>query len=178
MTSGLLLFATNKEAARLFGELFEQHMVEKRYIAVSAKKPSKKQGTISGGMQPTRRGQWGLTNEVSNFAATQFFSFSDRGLRYYWVRPLTGKTHQIRVALKSIGAPILGDERYGGESADRGYLHAAMLSFCWGGEPYSFYSWPEQGVHFTERAQSIYNERYIMGQVSWPKFTIPKKSNS
>ena len=42
-------------------------------------------------------------------------------------RPLTGKTHQIRVAAKSIGAPLLGDSLYGGGKADRLYLHAAAI---------------------------------------------------
>ena len=42
-------------------------------------------------------------------------------------RPLTGKTHQIRVAAKSVGAPLLGDGLYGGGNADRLYLHAAAI---------------------------------------------------
>ena len=47
------------------------------------------------------------------------------------LRPLTGKTHQLRVACKSLGAPILGDARYAdkteAEREDRGYLHAAAM---------------------------------------------------
>ena len=43
-------------------------------------------------------------------------------------RPVTGKTHQIRVAAKSLGAPLLGDDLYGGAPADRLYLHAAALA--------------------------------------------------
>jgi len=40
---------------------------------------------------------------------------------------VTGKSHQIRVAAKANGAPLLGDARYGGAAADRLYLHAAAL---------------------------------------------------
>nr|HPR10609.1 hypothetical protein [Candidatus Saccharibacteria bacterium] len=41
--------------------------------------------------------------------------------------PLTGRTHQLRVHLQYIKHPIVGDELYGGEPADRLYLHAASL---------------------------------------------------
>ena len=41
--------------------------------------------------------------------------------------PETGRTHQLRVALKSLGSPIRGDSLYGGDSADRCYLHAAAI---------------------------------------------------
>ena len=44
-------------------------------------------------------------------------------------KPLTGRTHQIRVHLSSIELPILGDELYGGEKAARIYLHAKKLEF-------------------------------------------------
>ncbi len=176
LTSGILVFATNKQAAAEFGMLFEQHKFEKRYLAVSAAKPNKKQGTVAGGMVPSRRGQWRLTKQLDNFAATQFFSFAESGKRYFWLRPLTGKTHQIRVALKSIGSPILGDERYGGVAADRGYLHAVKIAFEWRGEAFDFVSWPDTGEFFTESSRTQYQDLFLMGQEIWPKFTIPKKS--
>lgn len=174
MTSGLLLFATNKEAARAFGQLFREHVMEKRYIAVSKMKPKKKQGTISGGMSASRRGQWKLTNSPENFAVTQFFSFAEGGLRFFFVRPLTGKTHQIRVALKSIGAPILGDTRYAAGAAERGYLHAFSLSFEWFGETFNFSKWPEGDAVFTDEVRQRYDELYLRSPVTWPKFKLPK----
>jgi hypothetical protein len=54
-----------------------------------------------------------------------------RALRFFALRPLTGRTHQLRVALKSLGAPILGDALYAGKEEarkeDRAYLHAAAV---------------------------------------------------
>ena len=44
-------------------------------------------------------------------------------------RPITGRTHQIRIHLASRGMPIFGDERYGGERAERLFLHAYSLLF-------------------------------------------------
>ncbi len=41
----------------------------------------------------------------------------------------TGRTHQIRVHLSSIGFPVVGDEKYGGQKAERVFLHAAKMTF-------------------------------------------------
>jgi tRNA pseudouridine32 synthase/23S rRNA pseudouridine746 synthase len=65
--------------------------------------------------------------------------------RLYLVEPKTGKTHQIRVALKSLGCAILGDKRYKGADADRCYLHAFSLSFSWQGQVMKFQCEPIEG---------------------------------
>jgi tRNA pseudouridine32 synthase/23S rRNA pseudouridine746 synthase len=168
MTSGLLIVACHADAAAVFGKMFEKHEMEKRYLALSSKKPKKKQGTIAGGMAPSRRGQWKLTNEKENFAITQFFSLSFQGNRVFLVRPLTGKTHQIRVALKSLGSPILGDLRYGGEEADRGYLHAYSLQFNWQGEVMYFVSSPSFGVHFSPELCAFVSAQLDESLLKWP----------
>ena len=60
MTSGLIIFAKNLSAAQVFQELFQQHKIEKYYLAISDKKPKKKQGLIKGDMEKSRRGMWKL----------------------------------------------------------------------------------------------------------------------
>ena len=81
-----------------------------------------------GDMKNRRGGQRILLKTTENPAITQFFSSAAKpGTRGFIVKPHSGKTHQIRVALKSIGAPILGDTLYGGEASDRLYLHAWHL---------------------------------------------------
>jgi len=168
MTSGLLVVACHSVAASIFGKMFEKHEMEKRYLALSTKKPRKKQGTIAGGMSPSRRGQWKLTQNTENMAITQFFSTYFQGLRLFIIRPLTGKTHQIRVALKSLGAPILGDLRYGGEQADRGYLHAYALQFNWQGEVKRYVCFPEFGVHFSSELRDFVAAQYDESLLKWP----------
>jgi len=149
MTSGLCLVALHKSAAQTFGRLFEARLVQKMYVAVSEKKPKKKQGIIKGGMSPSRRGQWKLTQELNNVAETRFSSCSLMpGKRLYFLAPKTGKTHQLRVAMKSIGAPILGDKRYGGGEAERGYLHACYLSFHWNDSVHSYFQLPDERGDF------------------------------
>lgn len=134
-TSGALLIARNKAAAAALSQLFEQRQISKQYIAIAAGKPSKKQGLISGDMDNVRRGNWRLLRSQNNPAQTRFSSHSLKpGYRYYLLQPLTGRTHQLRVALKSLGTPIVGDQRYGGEHHDYLHLHAWQLQFSYHGE--------------------------------------------
>ncbi len=145
MTSGLLLLARRKTVAAELGQQFAERRMIKFYMALSQAKPKKKQGLISGDMLKARRGSWKLAPSSDNPARTQFFSHGlGGGLRVFLLRPLTGKTHQLRVALKSIGAPILGDSRYAGAVAERGFLHAWYLGFELGGQAYRYSCLPEE----------------------------------
>ncbi|MDV2857863.1 TIGR01621 family pseudouridine synthase [Oceanimonas smirnovii] len=136
MTTGVLLLARNPEANRLLSAQFAERNTQKRYLAFSDRKPAKKQGLIKGGMEKSRNGSWKLTRNTNHLAITRFHSTSlAPGLRGFVLSPETGRTHQLRVALKSIGCPIIGDARYGGTAADRGYLHAWQLTFHWQGQP-------------------------------------------
>lgn len=149
ITSGLLIFAKSQQAAGELGKLFEQRKIDKIYIALSDKKPKKKQGSVIGDMKKSRNGSWKLTQTKLNPAKTHFYSYSLKpGLRLFWITPTGGKTHQIRVALKSVGAPIFGDKRYAGNTADRGYLHAYHLSFIWKGENIKICCPPKSGKYF------------------------------
>ncbi|MCU7555109.1 TIGR01621 family pseudouridine synthase [Alteromonas sp. ASW11-19] len=149
VTSGVMCLARHPDAAASIGEQFATRQVQKYYLALSAQKPKKKQGTVKGDMRNRRGGQHILLKTVENPAITQFFSSSVApGLRGFLIKPHTGKTHQIRVALKSLGAAVLGDSLYGGGSADRTYLHAWALAFCHNDEQIQCVSAPQQGQHF------------------------------
>ncbi|RTE66456.1 TIGR01621 family pseudouridine synthase [Amphritea opalescens] len=154
MTSGLLILACHAEAASILSRQFQAKTVEKYYIALSDQKPRKKQGLIKGDMERSRRGSWKLTTGQKNPAVTRFFSCSpEPGLRLFLLRPLTGKTHQLRVALKSIGSAIVGDQRYHGAAAaavDRGYLHAWGIAFDWQGERCEYLCDPTIGSLFLQ----------------------------
>lgn len=161
MTSGLVILAKNRAAAQQFQQMFAQKEIEKVYLALSEHKPKKKQGWVKGDMVSARRGSWKLVRTQNNPAITYFTSQSvsqnERlpdfpALRLFYLYPKTGKTHQLRVALKSMGSPILGDERYADKSRaltmDRGYLHAFSLKFDWLGESFSIQSMPKVGQFF------------------------------
>jgi len=156
ITSGLVLLARHADAAREFGRMFEAGEISKCYLALSDHRPSKKQGWIKGAMLKGRGGSWRLSREGEVDCVTQFFSFSAAdGLRLFVLRPLTGRTHQLRVALKSLGSPILGDARYGGSPADRGYLHAYALRFSWFGDLFDFMHKPDEGEYFARSADQL-----------------------
>ena len=171
VTSGVMVFAKHQEAAAQLSALFACHQVQKFYLAISAKKPSKKQGTIKGDMSKSRRGMWKLEKTTLNPAITRFFSCSiGDGLRMFLVKPQTGKTHQIRVALKSIGAPILGDSIYSNDQgADRTYLHAWQISFVFADQFYQFRSDPSYGERFlTDTVERQLAEWAEPNQLCWP----------
>ena len=174
LTSGLVIFARSQAAARLFEQLFREHQVEKYYIALSDKKPKKKQGLIKGDMAKSRRGMWKLTRTLENPAVTQFFSQSIApGLRAYLLKPHSGKTHQLRVALSSIGSPILGDSLYGDDAdkfeTDRGYLHAYALRFHYQDSTYQYLQAPTVGAHFSIPAcQAWLEDISSPWQQAWP----------
>ncbi|MGV6989187.1 TIGR01621 family pseudouridine synthase [Testudinibacter sp. P80/BLE/0925] len=152
ITSGLLILARNSQAAAELSGLFQQHQIEKHYIALSAAKPKKKQGLVIGDMQKTRNGSWKLCRSRENPAMTRFSSIRcDNRLRLFHLIPKSGKTHQIRVAMKSLGSPILGDQRYGDKTAlDRTYLHAYALKFQYQGTSFLIKQLPQQGTYFLQ----------------------------
>lgn len=171
LTSGLLLFAKSSPAAAEFTQLFTEHKIQKYYVALAKGKPKKKQGLITGDMAKSRRSMYKLMRTMVNPAKTQFFSQSVvEGLRLYLLKPLSGKTHQLRVALASIGVPILGDQLYGGDEADRGYLHAFSLHFIFRDKAYQYINHPVSGVNFM--APETINQLQIWSEpetLDWPK---------
>jgi tRNA pseudouridine32 synthase/23S rRNA pseudouridine746 synthase len=153
MTSGLVIFAKSSAVASQFGAMFENRNVEKYYLAISMRKPKKKQGWVKGDMASARRGDYKLLTTMENPAITQFISCALRTHeRFFLIKPHTGKTHQIRVALKSLGSPCAGDERYAqadeARKEDRGYLHAYALRFHLNDEEFSFVLPPNEGERF------------------------------
>jgi tRNA pseudouridine32 synthase/23S rRNA pseudouridine746 synthase len=196
MTSGLLILAKNIESNQVLSKMFEQRNVTKYYLALSNQKPKKKQGLIKGDMAKSRGGSWKLLKSKGNPAVTQFFSFSIslsaqnpvKGLRLFLLKPRTGKTHQLRVALKSLGAPILGDERYfpkaeKGKSevlsssntadsiwhVDRGYLHAWRLIFVYQGETFDISDLPQSGRLFCDEGMTRFlSDLGHPNELDWP----------
>ena len=181
MTSGLLIFAKHHNSAKIFGELFTQHKIEKYYLAISDKKPTKKQGLIKGDMAKSRRGTFKLMRTMESPAITQFFSYTiGNKQRLYLLKPHSGKTHQLRVALSSIGSPIMGDPLYYSKHKslttvesivlDRGYLHAYALRFEFLGKRYEFILPPSESEYFlTPVIKEKLLELTKPWQLNWPR---------
>jgi len=137
MTSGLMIFARSTKANEALSKMLEEKKIEKYYLALSKQKPSKKQGAVIGDMTKGRRGSYLLLRDKIKPACTYFFtkSFLLNNERFWFfaLKPETGKTHQLRVAMKSLASPVYGDVRYEKNSVqvggDRGYLHAYKMRF-------------------------------------------------
>jgi tRNA pseudouridine32 synthase/23S rRNA pseudouridine746 synthase len=116
ITSGLMVFARTSQVNEVLSKMLQDKQIEKYYLALSKSKPTKKQGAVLGDMKKGRRGSYLLLREKNNPALTHFIakSFLQDDQRYWFfvLKPETGKTHQLRVAMKSLASPVLGDRRY------------------------------------------------------------------
>lgn len=159
MTSGLVIVARNKESAVLFGEMFAQKDkggIRKYYLAAAKGKPTKKQGWVKGDIVKSRRGCYKLQKSMEAPSITRFQSaLIEPGLRLYLLQPITGKTHQLRVVMKSLSTAILGDARYGGEEAQRGHLHAYALNMTFKEQNYQFVLNPSGGVFENDACKEL-----------------------
>lgn len=117
-TSGILLIAKTKEATEVLLQAFKEKTIGKTYTALVCGTPSKSYGTIS---IPLRKKLLGKNEKVlpdfdeGKEAITKFKhikSFGDYSL--IELRPLTGRTHQLRVHCKELGHAIVNDVKYGG----------------------------------------------------------------
>lgn len=171
-TSGCLLLANNAKAAADLSALFSQRLINKTYLALSDKKPKKKQGKIVGDMQKTRQGNYKLTQSTHNPAITFLQSEVLDSMRLFYLKPITGKTHQLRVALNTLGSPIIGDKRYKGTASDRLYLHSYALEFRYQEHDFSVTCLPETGELFSAiLTQGIKPP----DELTWPKYKHPKQ---
>lgn len=149
-TTGVLVYARSKEVASEMGELFQSEGIKKIYLALSSKKISKKQGWVKGSLVKSRRSSYKLSPGKENHSVSYFLNVFLESIqrRLFFVRIYTGKTHQVRVHLKSLGAPILGDHIYGTETSDRMYLHSYLLEFTLNSKFYKIKCLPTESGNF------------------------------
>ncbi|CAM2887795.1 RluA family pseudouridine synthase [Paenibacillus taichungensis] len=134
-TSGLIMAAKNDRAHASLAAQLKEHSVNRRYIALVHGHLSHDQGTIDApiGRDTNDRKMYTVTERNSKHAVTHF-TVTER-INDYTLLELkleTGRTHQIRVHMKFIGHPLVGDPTYGrnkGIKMQGQALHAAILGF-------------------------------------------------
>ena len=148
-TSGVLVIARTVAAAAALAKSLQQRDASKIYWALTKGVPKKTRGTIKlalakeGGHGPHGRDERMAAaekgDENAKFAITDYAVLGHAGEEFAWVaaRPVTGRTHQIRVHLASLGTPIVGDFKYGGAAsrakgaiADKLHLHARSIDIA------------------------------------------------
>lgn len=125
-TSGVLLFARTRTAAGVLNTAFRDGHVDKEYVAWVDGIVAADSGTVDA---PLRQVGHGVVVRPDGRQALTRWDVLRRDLRRTLVRllPATGRMHQLRVHMQSIGHPIAGDRRYGGTPAPRLMLHASRL---------------------------------------------------
>jgi 23S rRNA pseudouridine1911/1915/1917 synthase len=135
-TSGVLLLAKSPGALQAFTRLFQSRHIEKVYLAVVRGAP-RELAWVSRqriGPDPAQRGRMKIDPRQGQEAETRFRVLATRdNAALVEARPLTGRTHQIRVHLAASKLPVLGDQLYGGPSSPQPEfplaLRAASLAY-------------------------------------------------
>ena len=147
-TSGVLVFALNAEAHRALNIQFEKHETEKVYRAITVGAPPWKEritkfplrvnvGHKHRTMVDNKKGvraetKFKVLNWNSSITDELYLADDAEGMALVEARPMTGRTHQIRVHAYALGYPLLGDTLYSSPETDiiaRPALHAYSLSF-------------------------------------------------
>ncbi|OGP60376.1 MAG: RNA pseudouridine synthase [Deltaproteobacteria bacterium RBG_13_52_11b] len=131
-TSGVMVVAKNQEAYRQLAKQFKERLLEKVYLAIAYGRFGKDEGLIDSliGRHPTERKRMSTRTKKGRPAVTSW-RVAERlsGFTFLEIYPRTGRTHQIRVHLASIGHPILGDPLYG-RKGRHGAIHDPSLRDC------------------------------------------------
>ena len=115
-TTGILLFAKSPGAVETFSDLFEGRKMEKTYLAVVTGQPKQNEWTCRAKLAPDPRqpGKMKVDSRDGKESETHFKVLEAVGkFTLIEAKPVTGRTHQIRVHLLESGLPIIGDELYG-----------------------------------------------------------------
>lgn len=134
LTSGLLMVAKNDASHLGLSAQIEEHTFTREYQAVCIGHMKEQSGTINApiGRHPVDRKKMAVTYKNSKPAVTHYEVLAEyKGYSHLRLQLETGRTHQIRVHLSSVGHPILGDDVYGKpfKGIDGQCLHAAKLGF-------------------------------------------------
>ncbi len=134
--SGLMLFGLSSKGASRLNEQFRARSLQKTYVAIVEGCPAVKEGRLEHMLAKQR--QTNITEIVGpkhpdgKRSVLRYRVIAERaGLSWILVQPETGRSHQIRVQLASLGTPIYGDLKYGAQKAWDGCiaLHALRLQF-------------------------------------------------
>jgi 23S rRNA pseudouridine1911/1915/1917 synthase len=146
-TSGLLVIAKSDEAMAILSSDFKSHSIERSYVALVWGVPEPSEGTINRNLardQHDRKKYTVVAEEQGKQAITHYKLLED----YHFASLLecrleTGRTHQIRVHMKSLGHPLFNDEKYGGNRILKGVVFSKYKQFV----DNCFKELPRQALH-------------------------------
>ena len=142
-TSGVILVAKTEEAFVHLQAQFKERQIEKKYLALVHGKVEPKEGVIRASISrsPFDRKKFGVylggREAETGYRVKGYYQKDKEPFSLVELTPKTGRTHQIRVHLKYLGYPVVGDDTYAGRKTARKdrvwcphqFLHAAVISF-------------------------------------------------
>lgn len=128
-TSGVMILAKNEEAQKFLKNQFQARKVHKTYYAVVEGRPKLDEARIDLPLIRDLKRPTTFRVDPNGKAAETFYKVLKTNGQYSLLelKPTTGRTHQLRVHMKYLGHPILGDPVYGDQGAHRLFLHAKEL---------------------------------------------------
>ncbi|MBI4100375.1 RluA family pseudouridine synthase [Candidatus Microgenomates bacterium] len=142
-TSGILLVAKTQEAFENLQKQFKERVVKKKYLSLAHGRVSAREGEIKApvGRLPWNREKFGVLpggrEATTRFRVLELYTIHSAPYTLLELFPETGRTHQIRIHLKYLGHPVVGDLAYTGRKTVREdrkwcprlFLHATFLQF-------------------------------------------------
>jgi RluA family pseudouridine synthase len=133
-TSGVLLFARTAADHRRLCLAFEERRVRKSYVAFTRGVPAPRDGRIATPLHPARRGkvrpalpgEAGAWRAVTRYTVRKRWERGASAVAMVEAHPETGRHHQVRAHLRSMGTPILGDRLYGRAPEDEAIVGAPI----------------------------------------------------
>lgn len=138
VTSGLVLVAKKKSTLKWLNEQFSTRQVQKTYLAAVEQMPPNPQGVLKHWLEKDLLNKKAIIwdhpgkNRQESILEYRFIQHLPDEKALLELKPLSGRFHQIRAQLSAIGCPIIGDDKYGGQTAyqpDSIQLHAWKLRF-------------------------------------------------
>ena len=128
-TSGVVIMAKNPDVQKSLRRQFQDRKTKKTYYAIVAGRPKLDEARIDLPIARDLKRPTTFRVDASGKESETFYKVLKSNDKYSLVelKPTTGRTHQLRVHMKFLGHPILGDVVYDGDKADRLYLHANKL---------------------------------------------------
>ena len=134
-TSGIVLFAKTSKSLSRMNELFKNKKVQKTYYAITEDMPKKDKGVIISLLKKNQKQNKSYITKLDDGKKSELeYELIEKLQNYFLikVKPKTGRHHQIRVQLSSIGCKIKGDVKYGAKRANKDKsicLHSYSISF-------------------------------------------------
>ncbi len=135
-TSGLLIIAKNLQTTKIFGKLFKEQLISKIYFAICQGTPHNKESEVKLLIENKK-----ILNKSSNSLTRYKVYQTNKNFSTLLFAPRTGKTHQIRLVAKHLGAPIVGDTKYNKmikNNTETLKLNACSLKFEMNNKNYEF----------------------------------------